>query len=30
MKVKKMMHEGVEWVSPDTTVTALAKKNAAV
>ena len=26
MKVKKMMHKGVEWVSPDTTVTALAKK----
>lgn len=26
MKVKKMMHKGVEWVSPDTLVTALAKK----
>lgn len=26
MKVRKMMHKGVEWVSPDTTVTALAKK----
>jgi len=26
MKVKKIMHKGVEWVSPDTLVTALAKK----
>lgn len=26
MKVKKMMHKGVEWVSPDTTIAALAKK----
>ena len=26
MKVKKIMHKGVEWVPPDTTVTALAKK----
>ncbi|VFU07408.1 CBS domain-containing protein [Methylocella tundrae] len=26
MKIKKIMHKGVEWVSPDTPVTALAKK----
>ncbi|WP_036264501.1 CBS domain-containing protein [Methylocapsa aurea] len=26
MKIKKIMHKGVEWVSPDTIVTALAKK----
>jgi CBS domain-containing protein len=26
MKVKKIMHKGVEWVSPDTSVAALAKK----
>ena len=26
MKVKKMMHRGVQWVSPDTSVKALAKK----
>lgn len=26
MKVKQMMHRGVEWVSPDTPVTTLAKK----
>lgn len=26
MKVKEMMHKGVEWVSPDTPVTTLAKK----
>jgi CBS domain-containing protein len=26
MKVKEIMHKGVQWVSPDTTVTALAKK----
>ena len=25
MKVKEVMHKGVEWVSPDTPVTALAK-----
>ncbi len=28
MKVKKIMHEGVEWVSPDTLVTAVAKRMA--
>lgn len=26
MKVKEMMHKGVEWVSPETPVTTLAKK----
>lgn len=26
MKVKEMMHKNVEWVSPDTTVAAVAKK----
>src|SRR5271165_7220713 len=26
MKVKKMMHRGIEWVSPDTPVRTLAKK----
>jgi CBS domain-containing protein len=26
MKVREMMHKGVEWVSPDTTVAALAKR----
>ena len=26
MKVKEMMHKGVEWVSPDTPLTAIAKK----
>jgi len=26
MKVKEIMHKGVEWVSPDTPVTTLAKK----
>jgi CBS domain-containing protein len=26
MKVKKMMHKGVEWVSPDTSITIVAKK----
>jgi len=26
MKVKKIMHKGVQWVSPDTSVTTLAKK----
>jgi len=26
MKVKQMMHKGVQWVSPDTPVTTLAKK----
>jgi len=26
MKVKEMMHKGVEWVSPDTRITAIAKK----
>ena len=26
MKVKEMMHKGVEWVSPDTPVATLAKK----
>lgn len=26
MKVKEMMHKGVEWVPPDTPVTAIAKK----
>ena len=26
MKIKKIMHKGVEWVSPDTAVTTLAKK----
>lgn len=26
MKVKEMMHKGVEWVSPDTSVATLAKK----
>ena len=26
MKVKEMMHRGVEWVSPETTVSAIAKK----
>jgi len=26
MKVKEMMHKGVEWVSPDTSVETLAKK----
>ena len=26
MKVKEMMHKGVEWVSPDTPVTSIAKK----
>jgi len=26
MKIKEMMHKGVEWVSPETPVTALAKK----
>jgi len=26
MKVKEMMHKSVEWVSPDTPVTAIAKK----
>ncbi|VTZ21463.1 CBS domain-containing protein YhcV [Methylocella tundrae] len=26
MKIKKIMHKGVEWVSPDTPVMALAKK----
>lgn len=26
MKVRKMMHKGVEWVSPDATVAELAKK----
>jgi CBS domain-containing protein len=26
MKVREMMHQGVEWVSPDTPVTALAQK----
>ena len=26
MKVEKMMHKGVEWVSPDTSIVALAKK----
>ena len=26
MKVKEMMHKGVEWVSPDTPITAIAEK----
>ena len=26
MKVKEMMHKGVEWVSPDTSITKLAKR----
>ena len=26
MKVKEMMHKGVEWVSPDTSITEIAKK----
>ena len=26
MKVKKIMHKGVQWVSPDTSITTLAKK----
>jgi CBS domain-containing protein len=26
MKVKQMMHKGVEWVSPDTPLSAIAKK----
>jgi len=26
MKVKEIMHKGVEWISPDTSVAALAKK----
>jgi len=26
MKVKEMMHKGVEWVSPDTRISAIAKK----
>ncbi len=26
MKVKEMMHKGVEWVSPDTPIAAIAKK----
>src|SRR5450759_1633994 len=26
MKVEKMMHKGVEWVSPNTSISALAKK----
>jgi len=26
MKVKEMMHKGVEWVSPDTSITSIAKK----
>lgn len=26
MKVKEMMHKGVEWVSPDTPITTIAKK----
>ncbi len=26
MKVKEMMHKGVQWVSPDTSVTAIAKQ----
>ncbi len=26
MKVKEMMHKGVEWVSPDTSIAAIAKK----
>lgn len=26
MKVKQMMHKGVEWVSPDTSVSTIAKK----
>ena len=26
MKVKEMMHKGVQWVSPDTLITAIAKK----
>ena len=26
MKVEKMMHKGIEWVSPDTSIVALAKK----
>lgn len=25
MKVKEMMHKGVEWVSPDTSITAIAE-----
>jgi len=28
MKVKEVMHKGVDWVSPDTPVTELAKFNA--
>jgi CBS domain-containing protein len=26
MKVKEIMHKGVEWISPNTSVAALAKK----
>jgi hypothetical protein len=26
MKVKQMMHKGVEWVSPDTPITTIAKR----